>query len=441
MPPPQVYVIITIFLTGFIYPVVVHWGWSGDGWASAFAGDKRDLLFGVGVVDFAGSGIVHMVGGVAAFVAAVFIGPRHGRFVKHYKLNDRWYARTVDQPLVEMTDLKWMEIVEDADSPSGETWKGASTDAIRELDTRFHGAGADALETRTRQNNFPAQSSTFATLGCMILWFGWYGFNCASTLGISGGYSGIAAKVAVTTTLAAAGGAITAGALTSMLEGLQDLSAMSNGILAGLVSITAPCSATEPWAALVIGCIGGVVYYFAVKLLDKLGVDDVVLAIPVHCFCGIWGVISVGIFASPHAMGVAYGSGGCGIIYSGHDGCTNAGDQLMAQLVFVGAIIGWVVATMSLLLFVTKLVLGQLTGFVETDGHKTPLAYTAAQQMEGMDRMKHGGMTGSENTTVYTPRESEPRLNSPQKVGVEKSVRRTSVVGQKILPPADLAGP
>ena len=87
----------------------------------------------------------------------------------------------------------------------------------------------------------------------------------------------------------------------------------------------------------------------------------------------------------------------------------------------MGAIIGWVVATMSLLLFVTKLVLGQLTGFVETDGHKTPLAYTAAQQMEGMDRMKHGGMTGSENTTVYTPRESEPRLNSPQKVGVEKS--------------------
>ena len=182
MPPPQVYVIITIFLTGFIYPVVVHWGWSGDGWASAFAGDKRDLLFGVGVVDFAGSGIVHMVGGVAAFVAAVFIGPRHGRFVKHYKLNDRWYARTVDQPLVEMTDLKWMEIVEDADSPSGETWKGASTDAIRELDTRFHGAGADALETRTRTNAFPAQSSTFATLGCMILWFGWCVHKTAARL-------------------------------------------------------------------------------------------------------------------------------------------------------------------------------------------------------------------------------------------------------------------
>ena len=110
-----------------------------------------------------------------------------------------------------------------------------------------------------------------------------YGFNCASTLGISGGYSGIAAKVAVTTTLAAAGGSIVAGSLSYLWDGLLDLSAMANGILAGLVSITAPCSATEPWAALVIGMIGGVVYVLAVKLLEKVGVDDVVLAIPVHC--------------------------------------------------------------------------------------------------------------------------------------------------------------
>ena len=137
-------------------------------------------------------------------------------------------------------------------------------------------------------------------------------------------------------------------------------------------------------------------------------------------------MLSVGIFASPHAMGVAYGSGGCGILYAGHDGCTAAGDQLLAQILFVLAIIGWVGASMTALLLPLKIVMGSL-------------AYTPAQQMEGMDRMKHGGMTGSENTTVYTPRETERlALSSPQKVGVEKSVRRTSVVGQRILPPADL---
>ena len=122
---------------------------------------------GVGVVDFAGSGIVHMTGGVAALVAAIIIGPRHGRFVKHYKLGDQWYAKTDDQPLIEPTDAKWMEIVDDPNSPSGETWKGASPEAVKSLDE------TEPTETRTRTNAFPAQSSTFATLGCMILWFGW----------------------------------------------------------------------------------------------------------------------------------------------------------------------------------------------------------------------------------------------------------------------------
>ena len=122
---------------------------------------------GVGVVDFAGSGIVHMTGGVAALVAAIIIGPRHGRFVKHYKLGDKWYAKTDDQPLIEKTDVEWMEIEDDESSPSGETWKGASAEALESL------KAAEPTETRTRTNAFPAQSSTFATLGCMILWFGW----------------------------------------------------------------------------------------------------------------------------------------------------------------------------------------------------------------------------------------------------------------------------
>merc|ERR1712159_888143 len=106
-----------------------------------------------------------------------------------------------------------MEIVPDDGSPSGETWKGVKKSTIQHLDQNLK-----SLDTRVKANPFPCQSSTFQTFGCLILWFGWYGFNCVSTLLISGGYSGIAAKVAVTTTLAAGGGAISAGALTYMID-------------------------------------------------------------------------------------------------------------------------------------------------------------------------------------------------------------------------------
>ena len=143
------------------------------------------------------------------------------------------------------------------------------------------------------------------------------------------------------------------------------------------------CRAVEPWAAIVIGIIGGFVYYGGVALLDKIQIDDVVLAIPVHCFCGICapdnippshssspgcfdravlvaagGVLSVGFFASPQSMGVAYGSGGCGIFYAGHANCLHAGDQLVAQLLFVVAIFAWVTGTMFIVLLGTKFVLG-----------------------------------------------------------------------------------
>ena len=436
----KVYVVITVFLTAFIYPVVVHWGWSTDGWASAF-NSASPKLFGVGVVDFAGSGIVHMTGGVAALVAAILVGPRHGRFVTQYCLpkngKDRWYAMVKDQPLVQMTSERWMEIVDDSNSPSGETWKAVRAATMKELDEK--GVGSGSLKTRVKTNPFPCQSPTFQTFGCLILWFGWYGFNCVSTLIISGGYSGIAAKVAVTTTLAAAGGAISAGLLTYVLDGDQDLGAMSNGILAGLVSITSACPAVEPWAAIVIGLLGGLVYYLAVKLLDALHIDDVVLAIPVHCFCGMWGVLAVGLFASPQAMAVAYGSGGCGLFYAGHELCTAAGDQFMAQLVFVLAIIAWVASTTTIVLLGAKVVLGSLCGFEYTDDHKNPLAYSPEMQMLGMDQVKHGGMSGSETTTVYSqkPNPASTNLKNPTQGAVNPRKRRSSVVGQVVVSAVD----
>ena len=109
-------------------------------------------------------------------------------------------------------------------------------------------SSAESLPFEWKVNAFPASSPTFQTFGVLILWFGWYGFNCGSTLGISGAYSQIAAKVAVTTTLGAAGGSLCATVLTYFLDTKTfDLGAIGNGVLAGLVSITAPCPVVEPF--------------------------------------------------------------------------------------------------------------------------------------------------------------------------------------------------
>jgi Amt family ammonium transporter len=152
------------------------------------------------------------------------------------------------------------------------------------------------------------------------------------------------------------------------------------------------------------------VYYFAVILLEKLRIDDVVLAVPVHCFCGIWGVIAAGLFPSTMSTYAAYGADGasasdggltCGLFYGGTDGCSHGGDQLAAQIVFVLAIIAWVGSTMFVLLFVTKLILGAMTGWTYSEDHPTPLAYNRTDQMYGMDVIKHGGMAAPETKTVH----------------------------------------
>ena len=148
-------------------------------------------------------------------------------------------------------------------------------------------------------------------------------------------------------------------------------------------------------------------------------------------------MLSVGFFASPQAMAVSYGSGGCGIFYAGHDGCTAAGDQLLAQLWFVLAIIAWVGATMFALLFVCKLILGMLDPNWDgpNDEQSTPLAYTKTMQMIGMDEIKHGGMSGTETSTVYDQQPSEASTNTknPTQGAVNPRKRRSSVVGQVVM--------
>ncbi|CAE8739766.1 unnamed protein product [Polarella glacialis] len=216
------YALFAFVMASFIYPVVVAWTW-GYGWLSE--------VFDVGYMDFAGSGIVHLTGGVSALAGTIVLGPRKGRF--------------------------------DPD----------------------------------RAEEFEAHSLPLVVLGTFILWFGWYGFNPGSTLGMHTAETGAkAAQIAMNTTLAAATGGITVFAFRYLLTKKYDVGGLCNGILAGLVSITAGCSNMECGSAFATGLIGAFVYQGASMLLVRLKIDDPVDASPVHMFCGIWGCLATVLF-------------------------------------------------------------------------------------------------------------------------------------------------
>merc|ERR1711916_132288 len=142
--------------------------------------------------------------------------------------------------------------------------------------------------------DMPGHNAALASLGTFILWFGWYGFNPGSTLAVSGGFDFVAAKAAVTTTIAAAMAGLTTLFIARFLskEKEWNLTLVLNGVLGGLVSITASCSVVEPYAALIIGMIAAFVYYYSSQLILRLQIDDPIDAAPVHFFCGLWGVIA-----------------------------------------------------------------------------------------------------------------------------------------------------
>merc|ERR1719453_3058206 len=202
------YFLYACLLVGLVYPVVVHWVWSADGWLSNFAGKEAGdpavddynparTWVSVGVIDFAGSGVVHLTGGVSGFMGALILGPRIGRFV----------------------------------------------------------------EGSVVTKGFSPQSSALQALGTFLLWFCWYAFNAGSTLGMWEGAPLVAARCCVTTTLSAAACAITNVIINYLLTGGEySLNATLNGVLGGLVSITAGCPVVEPGMAVIIGMIGAFVY-------------------------------------------------------------------------------------------------------------------------------------------------------------------------------------
>jgi len=281
------YLVYSFIISALVYPIVGHWIWGG-GW-----------LAGLGFGDFAGSTVVHTVGGFAALIGTIILRPREGKF-----------------------------------NPDGSP------------------------------NVLPGHNIPLASLGVFILWFGWFGFNAGSTLGAGDGSD--IARVAINTNLAAALGGIAAMVTVWKRFGKPDLSMAMNGALAGLVGITAPCAFVEPWAAIVIGAVAGVVVVRGVELLDRLRIDDPVGAVPVHGLCGVWGTLAVGLFGREGLGGLSRN----GLFYGG--GLVQLGVQVLGSL----ATIAFVLLAMGLVFKLIAATVGLRVGRDE--------------ELRGLDIGEHG---------------------------------------------------
>lgn len=286
------YLIYSTFLTGFVYPVVSHWFWSGDGWASPTRSDN--LLFGSGVIDFAGSGVVHMVGGIAGLWGALIEGPRLGRF-------DR---------------------------------------AGRSVALRGHSASLVVL------GSFLLWFGWYGfNPGSFITILKGYGDSVGGTY--YGQWSAVG-RTAVTTTLAGCTAALTTLFGKRLLVGHWNVLDVCNGLLGGFAAITSGCSVVEPWAAIVCGFVASWVLIGCNKLAEKLKYDDPLEAAQLHGGCGMWGVLFTGLFAKQAYVNEVY-SGRPDRPYGLFMG--GGGKLLAAQIVQILVVAGWVTATMGPLFY------------------------------------------------------------------------------------------
>ncbi len=284
------YCIYSMVISAVIYPISGHWIWGG-GW-----------LQQLGFHDFAGSAAVHMVGGTAAFIGAMILGPRIGKYGKDGK------ARAI-----------------------------------------------------------PGHSLTLGALGVFILWFCWFGFNGCSTVALTGGMDQVAARVFVTTNLAAAVATVTVMCITWIRYKKPDVSMTLNGSLAGLVAVTAGCDVITPVGAAIVGIVAGFVVVFGIEFIDqKLKVDDPVGAVGVHGLCGATGTLLTGLLAVYDGTEVTKR----GLFYGG-------GFELFGiQVLGVITVIAWVAITMTVVFLIIKKTIG--------------LRVTPEEEMSGLDLPEHG---------------------------------------------------
>jgi Amt family ammonium transporter len=179
------------------------------------------------------------------------------------------------------------------------------------LGPRIGKFGADG-----KPNAIPGHNMAFTTLGVIILWFGWFGFNPGSTLGVEFGGVGFFAYVALNTNLAAAAGVVGAVATSWLVIKKPDLSMMLNGAIAALVAVTAACAFVAPWAAIVVGLVAGAIVVCGVLLVERLGIDEQVGALAAHGMAGVWGTLSLGLFTVP-SLAEKLATGGAGLLYGG----------------------------------------------------------------------------------------------------------------------------
>ncbi|ULC59530.1 ammonium transporter [Flaviramulus sp. BrNp1-15] len=272
------FMIFTVVYVGFVYPIAGSWQWGGGFLSTLEFGETE------GFYDFAGSTLVHSVGGWAAIIAVWLLGSRIGKF------------------------------------------KNGKPQAI------------------------PGHNIPLATAGVLILWLGWFGFNGGSVL--SADPAGTSLTLVTTCLAAAAGGVVSMLVSTAMYKNL-DLTMFLNGILGGLVGITAGADQMSPTDAILIGAIAGALIVFAVRFVDKLRLDDPVGAIAVHLICGIWGTLAVGIFGAKAGF-----------------------EQFMIQLIGVGCYAVFCIVTAFIIIFTLKKTMG--------------IRVSEKEELEGLDGYEHG---------------------------------------------------
>lgn len=282
----KAYLVYSFFVSAFIYPIVGHWIWGG-GWLSS-----------LGYGDFAGSTVVHFVGGATALVGAKILGPRIGKYNKDKSVNI-----------------------------------------------------------------MPAHNIPLAALGTMILWFGWFGFNPGSTLSVGDGtWIGM---IAVNTNLACVAGGASALFIAWKKFKKPDIGMMMNGMLGGLVAITAPCAYVSPVDSIIIGLIAGLIIVWGVPFFDKRKIDDPVGAVSVHCLNGIFGTLAVGLFGQSQ-----YGLARDGLFYGG------GFEQLGVQALGI-AVVAIFVMGLAAILFLTLKKMNKLR-------------VSRKEELKGLDIEEHG---------------------------------------------------